>query len=199
MNKDVATNKIKLTKKEKKKYELFTTPEKFIPTDKKGRDVSPREAAACQLGFLIGSDNLASTIEVSIHSFSVRYYQIHSLGQEMYHCIYVHKFFDILRNLDRDSNICNKTLIKRIKQKKIDLTEFADLPPQELYPELWDDLIKKKEFREYKSKNIATTDAFPCGKCKARRATVYQLQTRSSDEPMTTFVTCLECGNVFKF
>ena len=33
----------------------------------------------------------------------------------------------------------------------------------------------------------ATTDQFQCGKCKQRKVTYYQLQTRSADEPMTNF------------
>jgi transcription elongation factor S-II len=37
----------------------------------------------------------------------------------------------------------------------------------------------------------AVTDMFTCGKCKGKLCTYYQLQTRSSDEPMTTFVSCL--------
>ncbi|OMH80816.1 Transcription elongation factor S-II [Zancudomyces culisetae] len=37
----------------------------------------------------------------------------------------------------------------------------------------------------------AETDQFKCGKCKKRRTTYFQMQTRSADEPMTTFVTCL--------
>mmetsp|Transcript_50199 Transcript_50199/g.92739 ORF Transcript_50199/g.92739 Transcript_50199/m.92739 type:complete len:328 (+) Transcript_50199:68-1051(+) len=40
---------------------------------------------------------------------------------------------------------------------------------------------------------------FTCGKCKGTRTTYFQMQTRSSDEPMTTFVTCLTCGNRWKF
>jgi transcription elongation factor S-II len=35
----------------------------------------------------------------------------------------------------------------------------------------------------------AETDQFKCGKCALRRTTYYQMQTRSADEPMTTFVT----------
>ncbi|XP_078319207.1 transcription elongation factor A protein 1-like isoform X2 [Crassostrea virginica] len=44
-----------------------------------------------------------------------------------------------------------------------------------------------------------TTDLFKCGKCGKKNCTYNQLQTRSSDEPMTTFVFCLECGNRWKF
>lgn len=46
---------------------------------------------------------------------------------------------------------------------------------------------------------MATTDQFQCGKCKQRKVTYYQLQTRSADEPMTNFCTCTVCGNRWKF
>ncbi|CAD2104231.1 transcription elongation factor s-II, putative [Plasmodium vinckei lentum] len=40
---------------------------------------------------------------------------------------------------------------------------------------------------------------FQCFKCKGYDTVYQQLQTRSSDEPMTTFVTCLKCNNRWKF
>jgi len=43
------------------------------------------------------------------------------------------------------------------------------------------------------------TDLLKCGKCKKRNCTYNQIQTRSADEPMTTFVMCNECGNRWKF
>jgi len=43
------------------------------------------------------------------------------------------------------------------------------------------------------------TDLLKCGKCGKRNCTYNQLQTRSADEPMTTFVICNECGNRWKF
>ncbi|CAK8698638.1 transcription elongation factor A protein 1-like isoform X2 [Clavelina lepadiformis] len=70
-----------------------------------------------------------------------------------------------------------------------------------------DEMKKKRE--EYEQQNIkdhqmstnegTKTDMFTCGKCKGRACTYTQLQTRSSDEPMTTFVFCTECGNRWKF
>ncbi|CAL1531134.1 unnamed protein product [Lymnaea stagnalis] len=44
-----------------------------------------------------------------------------------------------------------------------------------------------------------TTDLFKCGKCRKNNCTYNQVQTRSADEPMTTFVYCNECGNRWKF
>lgn len=34
-----------------------------------------------------------------------------------------------------------------------------------------------------------------CGKCKKKKTFSYQLQTRSGDEPMTSFIECVTCGN----
>ena len=49
------------------------------------------------------------------------------------------------------------------------------------------------------AKNQGTeTSLFKCNKCGQRKTTYTQLQTRSADEPMTTFVLCLECGNRWK-
>lgn len=43
------------------------------------------------------------------------------------------------------------------------------------------------------------TDLLKCGKCGKKNCTYNQIQTRSADEPMTTFVLCNECGNRWKF
>ncbi len=43
-----------------------------------------------------------------------------------------------------------------------------------------------------------TEGLFKCGKCKQSKTRYYQMQTRSADEPMTTFITCAVCGNKWK-
>lgn len=40
--------------------------------------------------------------------------------------------------------------------------------------------------------------AFKCGRCKGKNVTYYQMQTRSADEPMTTYFTCRGCGTRWK-
>ena len=62
-----------------------------------------------------------------------------------------------------------------------------------------------QKFKEYKKIKYLTEPLqvcegiHVCSKCKSKKTYSYQLQTRSSDEPMTNFVTCVECGNKWKF
>jgi DNA-directed RNA polymerase subunit M/transcription elongation factor TFIIS len=50
-----------------------------------------------------------------------------------------------------------------------------------------------------KQANEMTEGVLKCGKCKSMKTTYVQAQTRSADEPMTTFATCLNCNNRWKF
>jgi len=72
---------------------------------------------------------------------------------------------------------------------------------QEMNPAHWRALIDKKIKRDankYTTNIKASTDMFTCKKCKSKRCTYYELQTRSADEPATIFVTCLDCGKNWK-
>lgn len=69
-----------------------------------------------------------------------------------------------------------------------------------------DDQRKKEE--EYEKENMkkaqvpmaekSISDSLECGKCKVKKVSYTQAQTRSADEPMTTFCECLNCGNRWK-
>jgi len=50
-----------------------------------------------------------------------------------------------------------------------------------------------------KTGNWQQTINFTCGFCKKNNTEYMQMQTRSADEPMTTFVRCLNCRNNWKF
>lgn len=115
--------------------------------------------------------------------------------------LYRNKMIAIYLNLKTDSDIKNSNLLKKVKNGTIKPTELSNLTPQELFPEHWENFLERcsadNEFL-YTRKPEVVSDIFKCGKCKKNRTSYYQVQTRASDEPMTTFITCLECGQRWK-
>ncbi|XP_054593966.1 transcription elongation factor A protein 2 isoform X2 [Nothobranchius furzeri] len=61
--------------------------------------------------------------------------------------------------------------------------------------------LTKESIREHQLSKVGgtETDMFVCSKCRGKNCTYTQVQTRSADEPMTTFVVCNSCGNRWKF
>jgi transcription elongation factor S-II len=110
--------------------------------------------------------------------------------------LYIDKLRSIFMNLKN-----NPELIEKINNKEFKSHKLAYMNHQEMQPDKWNDLIQMKKIRDknkYEPVLEASTDDFKCWKCKSKKCTYYQLQTRSADEPMTTFVTCLDCGNRWK-
>jgi transcription elongation factor S-II len=112
---------------------------------------------------------------------------------------FVQLYVDRLRSIYM--NLKNPLFQEQIKSEEIAPQTIAFMTHQEMNPERWAKLIQLKTLRD-KSKfttNIeALTDMFTCKKCKSKKCTYYELQTRSADEPATIFVTCLDCGKHWK-
>jgi DNA-directed RNA polymerase subunit M/transcription elongation factor TFIIS len=138
---------------------------------------------------------LATDIEKSIADFSTEYAETNDTPF-LLDSIYETKSNEIIKLLQSSDG---KYLISAIKEDKIKPTKLAFARPEELSPERYEKIIKKRELEEYKKSNKKGTNAFTCSKCKKANSEVTQKQTRAGDEPPTTFVTCLECGHSFKF
>jgi transcription elongation factor S-II len=83
-----------------------------------------------------------------------------------------------------------------------DIKTFVRMSAQDVCPERWRDTYEKTEERDKKlySKSMTASILMFCSRCKKKTGCeYYQLQTRSADEPMTTFVTCLDCDKKWKF
>lgn len=80
--------------------------------------------------------------------------------------------------------------------------EFVNTTEVDRNPERWMSKLKdvaEKDKALYNRKTTASAQMY-CSGCKRKtNCDYYQLQTRSADEPMTTFVTCLECDKRWKF
>jgi len=97
----------------------------------------------------------------------------------------------LLANMSYTTNAA--TLISKIKNGHINPYSLVKLTREELNPDLWASL-KSKNLEKIVVKEIVVEDGmFKCGKCKSMKTVYYQMQTRSADEPMTTFVTCTNC------
>ncbi|XP_062421135.1 transcription elongation factor A protein 2 [Pungitius pungitius] len=61
--------------------------------------------------------------------------------------------------------------------------------------------LTKESIREHQLSKVGgtETDMFICSKCHGKNCSYTQVQIRSADEPMTTFVLCNNCGNRWKF
>lgn len=114
---------------------------------------------------------------------------------------YREKIRSLFQNLKNKSN---PKLRVRVLSGEISPARFVRMTHEEL---------KSKEQREeekailkenmdkamvaQEEKSVSTS--LQCGKCGQRKVSYSQAQTRSADEPMTTFCECMNCGNRWKF
>jgi transcription elongation factor S-II len=104
-------------------------------------------------------------------------------------------------NFQPGSYVKNNDLIERWKDGEFTLDMIGHWSPYDLKPSHWKEL-KDQQFRRDKrilEGNIAmATDRFRCSRCQKKMCTYYELQTRSADEPMTIFISCVNCGKQWK-
>ncbi|XP_051575585.1 transcription elongation factor A protein 3-like isoform X13 [Myxocyprinus asiaticus] len=98
----------------------------------------------------------------------------------------------------------NPNLRKNVLAGAIELSRIANMTAEEMASDELKQLrnvLTQEAIREHQMAKTGgtTTDLLQCGKCKKKNCTYNQVQTRSADEPMTTFVLCNECGNRWKF
>lgn len=101
-------------------------------------------------------------------------------------------------------DVKNPTLRTNFISGAITAQKLAKMTPEEMASEEMKKIREKFVKEAINDAQLATaegtkTDLLKCGKCKKRNCTYNQMQTRSADEPMTTFVLCNECGNRWKF
>jgi DNA-directed RNA polymerase subunit M/transcription elongation factor TFIIS len=103
----------------------------------------------------------------------------------------------LIVNLDPTTYIHNTHLLQKIKQKDLQIEHLATMSVMDYAPSLYSGLHDRmllREQRQLEGNKAMATDMFKCNRCGKRETTFYELQTRSADEPMTKFITCVNCG-----
>ncbi|KAM3873412.1 transcription elongation factor A protein 3 [Diretmus argenteus] len=97
----------------------------------------------------------------------------------------------------------NPGLRRNVLAGAIDLHRIATMTAEEMASDELKQLrnvLTQEAIREHQMAKTGgtSTDLLQCSKCRKKNCTYNQVQTRSADEPMTTFVLCNECGNRWK-
>jgi len=144
-------------------------------------------------------------IEIGIYNYSIKKSRENHVTRKWdnieFKNIYMNKVRSIYTNLKKDSYVMNNELLDKLKSGEIKSYDLAYLKNHEIFTEFWKNKIDEKMKRDqllYEMKPESMTDLFKCGKCKKRECSYYEVQTRSADEPMTVFVSCLNCKNRWK-
>ena len=145
--------------------------------------------------------NMALNLERGIYNYTLRESDTKNIVKKWDNGYFVQIYADRLRTVC--INMGSGHMIQLLATKQIKAHELAFMSHQDMNPDKWSALIKAKQLRDkhkYETKVEASTDNFTCpnSKCRSTKCTYYQLQTRSADEPMTTFVTCIDCGKRWK-
>lgn len=116
---------------------------------------------------------------------------------------YTNRAVIIYSNLNPDNYIKNTNLIHRLFKQEFQAYELPFFDSNKLFPEKYIENMNKYIALQPKIPEAIKIEDLPdgmfkCGKCKSYKTTYYQMQTRSADEPMTCFHTCLNCGKKWK-
>ncbi|XP_056300470.1 transcription elongation factor A protein 3 isoform X7 [Pseudoliparis swirei] len=98
----------------------------------------------------------------------------------------------------------NPGLRRNVLAGNIDLRRIATMSAEEMASDELKQLrnvLTQEAIREHQMAKTGgtSTDLLQCDNCRKSNCTYNQVQTRSADEPMTTFVLCNECGYRWKF
>jgi len=135
--------------------------------------------------------------EKGIYNYSIGYAKNNSISanwkNKKFRTVYYNNVFKTINNLYITPNspkVRSWLIKKEIKPEKL-----AFMTHDELHPEYAAE--KYQRWREKIDFKINLDDCadgmYQCRKCKKWKTTFTEVQTRSADEPMTVFLTCLTC------
>jgi transcription elongation factor S-II len=148
---------------------------------------------------IIGDQTIAINIEKGVFNYTIKEASQQKIIKKWENPYFTQLYLDRLRSIY--INLKDTNLLHNLQTNQIPPQNMAFMTHQEMNIQRWKTLIDKKikvDANKYTSNVQASTDMFTCRKCKSKKCTYYELQTRSADEPATIFITCLDCGKNWK-
>jgi transcription elongation factor S-II len=145
--------------------------------------------------------SLEKSIFESAYQYSQKQYIACNWKVPQFCEVYQQKARTILSNIHPDSPVMNTRLLMRVKEGEFALESIPFMTAYDMFPEKWfmlKDKLLQREQKILEGNKSRATDQFKCRRCQKRECVYYELQTRSADEPMTIFITCLNCGKEWR-
>ena len=157
------------------------------------------------LNKMIDDIKISMKIEKSLYNYCIKVSKEKNISRSwdniIFKKLYLSKIRSMYSNLNPNSYIKNTCFIEKVKNNEFNIEKIADLSVYDIFPENWKELIVIKSKRDkikYELKPESMSSNYVCRKCKSKETSYYEVQTRSADEPMTQFITCLNCYNYWK-
>ena len=158
-----------------------------------------RRKVSSKFNSLLNDDNKSINLEKGIYNYSLREAASRNIVKKWENKFFVRIYIDRFKTIH--TNLKQEHLLAIAKSNECKIHEIAFMTHQEMQPLLWKILLDakaKKDKMKFENTLEASTDLFTCRKCHSKKCTYYAMQCRSADEPMTLFVTCIDCGQRFK-
>lgn len=113
-----------------------------------------------------------------------------ALARKLYH-----ENDDVLSFMIREKS---REIRRGIDNFAIDYNDAINMRVDEIAQKSFECIINKKNQIDSVRNSISYTTAYKCSKCGHKKTHVTYVQTRSSDEPMTAFIQCINCKYIFR-
>ena len=158
-----------------------------------------RSNVRAKINLLLNHENNTLNLEKGIYNYTLKEASNRKVVKKWDNPYFVQIYVDHLRSIYY--NLQYSDVLKSLVDGDVKAHEIAFMTHQEMRPDVWKELVdakSKRDMAKNDSQIEASTDTFTCRKCKQNKCTYMLAQTRSSDEPMTCFVQCCNCGNRWK-